>query len=219
MSAIGEWFRRLSYLSNRARHEESLRREMLAHREMMGEPSRFGNTLRLREESRDVWGWGWLDNVVRDVRFASRTLWRTPGFSLTAIVSLALATGATTAIFSIVNSVLLRPLPIRDADRLVQVREIHQTGGAGFVAWGDMQEFRAQSVSFERFAGYELTTRLLETRDGSERVMAVITDRDFFPLLEVAPLLGRTYTVDDPASAMSWSAPGCGGDSSTVIHR
>jgi putative ABC transport system permease protein len=206
MNVIGEWFRRLSYLVSRGRHEDALRREMESHRAMMGNPSRFGNTLRLREESRDVWGWAWLDAVARDVRFAARTLRRSPGFTLIAVTSLALATGATTAIFSIVNSVLLRSLPFAAPDRLVQVAEIHQVGGAGSVAFGDLQEFRAQSVSFERFAGYELTTKLLETGDGSERVTAVIADREFFPLLGVAPIAGRTFTAGDPPSVVVLSA-------------
>jgi hypothetical protein len=65
---IGEWVRRLQYILNRRKHDEDLRREMQIHREMMGEPRRFGNSLRLREESRDVWGWTWLDNLSKDVR-------------------------------------------------------------------------------------------------------------------------------------------------------
>jgi predicted permease len=206
MGALGTLFRRLSYFANRSRHDEALRQEMAAHRDMLGDPRRFGNTLRLREESRDVWGWTWIDNLSRDVRFAARTLARTPGFTATAIASLALATGATTAIFSIVYGVLLRPLPFPNADRLVQVDEIHRTGGAGAIAWGDLQAFRAESASFERFSAYELTTRLLETHAGSERVRAVITDRDFFPLLGVPPLIGRTYGGGDPASHVVLSA-------------
>ena len=206
MSAIAEWFRRLSYLVNRSRHEEDLRLEMESHRAMMSAPSQFGNTLRLREESRDVWGWHWLDNAGRDLRFAVRTLRRSPGFAAMAVVTLALATGATTAIFSIVNTVLLRPLPFAAPDRLVQVAEIHQTGGAGAVAFGDLMEFRAQSVSFERFSGYELSTRLLETSEGSERVKAVISDREFFPLLGVGPLVGRTFAAADPSSVVVLSA-------------
>jgi len=172
----------------------------------MSNPARFGNALRLREESGDVWGWAWLDNVARDLRFAVRTLRRSPGFAAMAITTLALATGATTAIFSIVNTVLLRPLPFAQADRLVQVAEIHRVGGAGSVAFADLQEFRAQSVSFERFSGYELSTRLLETGDGSERVKAVISDREFFPLLGVVPLVGRTFAADDPSSVVVLSA-------------
>src|SRR5262245_40641038 len=117
MTIMREWFRRVAYLLNRARHEESLRLEMESHRAMMGDPRRFGNMLRLREDARDVWGWAWLDDLVRDVRYAFRTLIRTPGFTLVAVISLALATGATTAIFSVVNSVLLQPLPFDHPDR------------------------------------------------------------------------------------------------------
>ena len=78
MSAIAEWLRRVWYLLNRGRFEDALQREMEAHRELMGEPVRFGNTLQLRERSRDVWGWAWLDSLGRDVRFAARGLRRTP---------------------------------------------------------------------------------------------------------------------------------------------
>jgi predicted permease len=206
MSVLGEWSRRLSYLVNRSRHEDALRCEMEEHRAMMADPSRFGNAVLIREEARDVWGWAWLDNLGRDVRFGARSFRRSPGVTVVAVASLALATGATTAIFSVVYSVLLRPLPFADPGRLVQVAEIHQVGGAGSVAFGDLQEFRAQSVSFERFSGYELTTRLLETAEGSERVTAVISDREFFPLLGVAPLAGHTFAASDPSSVVVLSA-------------
>ena len=206
MNRVAEWFRRLSYLLNRSRHDDELRREMEAHRAMLATPARFGNALRLREESREVWGLVWLDNLERDLRFAARTLLRSPGFAVLAVTTLALATGATTAIFSIVNTVLLRPLPFAAPDRLVQVAEIGRMGNAGPVAAADLQAFREQSVTFERFAGYELTTRLLETDEGSERVTAVIADGEFFPLLGVAPLVGRTFAAGDPPSVVVLSA-------------
>ena len=206
MSALAEWFRRLSYLLNRSRQEDELRREMEAHRAMLSTPARFGNALRLREESREVWGLVWLDNLGRDLRFAVRTLLRSPGFAVMAVSTLALATGATTAIFSIVNTVLLRPLPFAEPDRLVQVTEIHQNGIVGTVATGDLQAFRDQSVMFERFSGYELAARLLETAEGSERVMGVIADREFFSLLGVAPLVGRTFAAEDPSPVVVLSA-------------
>src|SRR5262245_29707207 len=142
MSRIGEWFRRVQYLVNRSRHDAELRREMESHRAMMAAPVQFGNTVKIREDARDVWGWRWLDDIVRDVRFAARLLAKSPGFTVIAVGSLALATGATTAIFSIVHSVLLRPLPLAAPDRLVQVAEIHQVGGAGSVDSGDLQAFR-----------------------------------------------------------------------------
>src|ERR687898_1372302 len=120
MAVIGEWIRRLGYLLRRRAREDELRREMEAHRAQMGEPWAFGNTLRLREEARDAWGWRWLDDLVADTRFAWRTLRHSPGFALTAIVTLALGIGVNIGMFSLVNGLLLRPL-YADADEVVEV--------------------------------------------------------------------------------------------------
>src|SRR6187402_1723879 len=90
MSALGEWTRRAWYLLNRRRMDAALAQEMDAHREAMRDPRHFGNTLRLREQSRDVWGWGWIDDLARDLRLAARALRRTPGFTAVTIASLVL---------------------------------------------------------------------------------------------------------------------------------
>src|SRR5690242_18648279 len=118
---LGELGRRLWYLLNRRRFEADTRAEMDAHRDRMADPGRFGGVLRQREAAADVWGWRWLDDALLDARFAWRTLRRAPGASLVIVLTLALATGATTAIFGIVNGVLLRPLPFAAPDRLVQI--------------------------------------------------------------------------------------------------
>ena len=112
MTRIGEWFRRILYLLNRGRLEATLEEEMNAHRAMMGEPARFGNTLQLRERARDVWGWNWLDGLVRDLRFAARGLRRTPVFTIVVILSLALGFALTATVVAVVNAYLLRTLPI-----------------------------------------------------------------------------------------------------------
>ena len=132
MIRIGEWLRRIWYLLNRGRLEAALREEMDAHRAMMGEPTRFGNTLQLREQSRDVWGWAWLDALVRDLRFAARGLRRTPVFTLVAIVSLALGLALTTTTVSVVNAYLIRSLPYPDGESPVprQVRAARSVGAA-----------------------------------------------------------------------------------------
>jgi putative ABC transport system permease protein len=205
MAFLGEWLRRVRYLLNRSREEESLRAEMEAHRARMADHRRFGNTLKLREEARDVWGWAWLDDLVRDARFASRTLVRNPGFSIVSIASLALATGATTAIFSIVNGVLLRPLPLEDPDRLVQVhgRNMREDRGGGPdpltgpVVVQELEAYDQYSRSFDGFTGYEVNTRHLAGPSGLERLMAVIADRAFFTVLGVEPIIGRTFNAAD----------------------
>ena len=204
MTMLGEWLRRLRYLVNRRREDQTLRGEMEAHRAMMGDPRRFGNTLRLREESDAVWGWTWIDDLGRDVRFALRALRRAPGFTVVSIASLALATGATTVIFSIVNSVLLRPLPFAEPDRLVQVygRNWAEDRGApddltGPVGSRELFAYITTAITFDGFAAYSKTTKLLRGSSGQERLTAVNADLNVFSVLGADAVLGRTFRDGD----------------------
>jgi putative ABC transport system permease protein len=204
MSVLGEFGRRVWFLINRRRFETTLQREMQSHRAMMEEPRRFGNVLRLREESRDVWGWQWLDDLVRDLRYAGRELMRAPGFSLVAVFSLALATGATTAIFSVVNGVILRPLPFGHPDRLVQMFGRSWGRDEGPVpdpltgpVGRELEAYRQQSKLLESMAGFDQTTVHLAGPAGAERLMAVRADLTFFSVLDVPAQLGRAFRTDD----------------------
>src|SRR5882672_5011047 len=145
----------------------------------MRDHQRFGHVLRLGDESVDPWGWRWLEQLVQDVQFGARTLRKSPGFTAATVLTLALATGATTSIFSIVHGVLLRPLPFDDPDRLVQVE--------------------SQATSFDGFAGYEVTTRHLSGAAGPERLTAVMTDRTLFSVLGARAIEGRGFEASDPA--------------------
>ncbi|HYO82255.1 MAG TPA: ABC transporter permease, partial [Bryobacteraceae bacterium] len=120
-----ELFRRIHYLLNRRRIAKELEDEMDFHRSMSGRDGKpFGNELRLREESRDAWGWTWMDRTVQDVRYALRTMRRSPGFSLAAVLMLAVGIGVNVAAFGFFNIVMLRPLPVRHPDSLVRFHRV-----------------------------------------------------------------------------------------------
>src|SRR5687768_13860869 len=202
MSIPGEWFRRARYLMQRRRVEEDLRREMDAHREMMPSPSRFGNTLRLREEAQDVWGWRWLDDLALDIRYAARTLFMSHRtFAITSVAMLALGIGASTAVFSVVSGLLLRPLPFPEAGRLVELQGTSSGRGPSGSAVSNVDSYRRESTAFQALAGYEVGARYLRDAGGLERVMAVRTELDFFAVLGVPALYGRTYDTGDTAAS------------------
>ena len=115
---LAETWRRIAYLLNRRRLDAELADEMSAHAEMRG--AAIGNTLRLREESRDVWGWLWLDRLQQDVRYAFRTLRKSPGFVATSVLILALGIGVNLTLFQLFDLVALQPVKVRDAATLVQ---------------------------------------------------------------------------------------------------
>jgi putative ABC transport system permease protein len=207
MNLVAEWCRRLWYLLNRRRYEAALRRDIEAHRDAMQDARRFGNVLRWREASAEVWGWRWLDDAAHDVRFALRTLRGAPAFTLVVVATLALATGATAAIFSIVNGVLIRPLPFAEPDRLGQVygRAWREERGAaapdpldGPLATPELQAYVAESRSFAAFAAYQPGAVHLDDASGRERRSAATVDLDLFTLLGAEALVGRPFRAGDP---------------------
>ena len=146
----------------------------------------------------------WLDQLLQDVRYGARTLLRSRGFAATTILTLALATGASTAIFGIVNSVLLRPLPFADPDGLVQLRGENPLTAS--IHPDDLEQIRARNRTFETLVGYSLTTRHLDAGRGPERLRAVVADPDFFAMLGVGAVAGRTFRRDDPLDVVVISA-------------
>src|ERR1017187_1574599 len=120
---MGEIFRRIRYLVNRRRLDAELESDMEFHREMAARAGRsnFGNTLRMREQAREAWGWTWLDRLVQDLRYGSRILVRCPGFTLMAVLVLAIGIGVNVAAFTVFDLVALEPLPVRDPGSLVRL--------------------------------------------------------------------------------------------------
>src|SRR5262245_9040970 len=139
-------------------------------------------------------------NVSQDITFAARSLWKHKAFAAMALTAVALGVGATTAIFSVVSGVILRPFPFSEQSRLVQIYSTPAERGEA-VAWSDIEEFRTASSSFELIAGYGIATRYLQTSDGPERVLTADVERGFFSLLGVKPIIGHTFQTDDPVNA------------------
>lgn len=139
---------------------------------------------------------------LHDLRFAGRTLGRSPGFAVLAVGIMALGIGANTAVFSIVNGVLLKPLPYADADRIVALQTLYLTNGgqSELVSIANYRDWRAQSSSFEAFASYRGGG---ETPVGSgvtaEYTRTANVDADFFRVFGVQPVLGRTFSSEETA--------------------
>src|SRR5215471_17897691 len=148
----------------------------------------LGNVGLIKEVTREVWGGNWMGGLIQDLRYGMRVLRRSPGFTLIAVFTLALGISATTAIFSVVYGVLLRPLPYAQPDQLVQVWEQSAQGHNMNLADPNFTDLREQNHSLQGLA--EFSAWLQSVSGGSEprRVMVATVSSDFFPLLRVAPV-------------------------------
>jgi len=135
---------------------------------------------------------------VQDVRYGLRNLWKAKGFALVAVLTLALGVGANTAIFSIIDTILLRPLPFRDPGRLARLFETEAAPGQYPLTGPDLADWRAQNHTFSDMAMYGWIHDMNASRDGrAEIVHGVPTEVNFFGVLGVPPLLGRTWAPDE----------------------
>jgi putative ABC transport system permease protein len=161
----------------------------------------LGGPEQLKEEIRASRAGAWLESLWQDVRFAARILRKNPGFTAVAIFTLALGIGANTAVFSIVDAVLLRPLPYKDANRLVAVwaTDVHQPGSKIFAPYLDFEEFKAHSQSFDELAAltWARSGGILTWQRSPRHVLAIPASADFFSLLGVPAALGRTFGPQD----------------------
>jgi putative ABC transport system permease protein len=138
-------------------------------------------------------------DVLRDARYAIRQLGKTPGFTMVAVLTIALGIGATSAIFSVVNGVLLRPLPYPNPDDLVRVHEIVPQYGRFSVAPATFLDWRKQATTFERIVALNGGSATITGNDGPERVTTTSVSWDLFDLLRVSPVLGRSFTEAEDA--------------------
>ncbi len=216
---LWQTWRRLLSLLRRGRYELEMEEEMRFHLEMQIEQNlasgmaaeearyaarrQFGNQTWLKEASRDMWSLNSIETLIQDLRYGARMLLKKPGFSVIAVLTLALGIGANTAIFSVVNGVLLRPLPYYEPERLVMVwadRPIlqAQTGLPDFPATvADFVDWRNQNQVFEQMAAMQT---LLDEPDGRrepESVVGLRASASLFPLLGARFTVGRAFLPDE----------------------
>lgn len=138
-----------------------------------------------------------MNNMLQDLRFAVRTLFRAPAFTTASVLTLALGIGATTALFSVVNGVLLRTLPYPNPDRIVQVWQLNDSGSRTNVSDLDFEDIAAQSRSFKALAQFNDFMASVSGGSESARVGGALVSRDAFEVLGVRPIMGRTFLPEE----------------------
>ncbi|HWQ36040.1 MAG TPA: ABC transporter permease [Blastocatellia bacterium] len=140
-----------------------------------------------------------MQTLWQDVRYGARMLMKNPGFSLVAIVALALGIGANSAIFSVINAVLLRPLPFAEPERLVSVgnTDLKQGTNEFYLTWPDFADYRAMNQSFQTLAGFDERDVTLTGAGEAARLHGAMVTSDLFPMLGVGPQIGRAFTAEE----------------------
>ncbi len=218
------WFRRVL---QKKRQEAQLQKELQEHLERqaadymrsgMSEADArrkarlmFGGVEQVKEECRDARGTRWLESMLQDLRFAARTLRKSPGFAFAAIGTLALGIGASTSIFSVTDAVLLRPLPYPNPQQIVRVWEQAPDGHRMNLANANFEDFRAQNNTFTHLAAYgDLLTSISGGREPMRARVAFVSS-GFFEVLGIEPFRGRAFAAEEhrphgaPAAIVSYS--------------
>jgi predicted permease len=213
MEWLTEFGRRLRHLFRRTEWENDLEEEMRLHLDLRAAEKaaqgltprdaealakrKFGNASLLREHSRGVWGWAFWDTLAQDVRYSVRTLAANKGFAAAAVLSLTLGIGANTAIFSIVNAVMLRSLPVEDPHQLVELRAGNGSPGSPIVTNPIWEAVRDSQQAFSGALAYSPDRFDLAAGGESHFSNGLWVSGDFFRVLGVPALRGRVFTTDD----------------------
>jgi putative ABC transport system permease protein len=219
--------RRLRMFFRRHQFDADLGEEMRLHRELREQERiaegataeeahyavlrRFGNPLAMREKSRLTWGWNWLETLFQDIRFGLRQLRRNPGLMIVAVLTLALGIGTTTAIFSVVYGVLLRPLPYPSPNRLVSISKVAADGHLMGFTGPNFRDLRAMNRTLAGMALCKALPATVAGPSGPSRVFVALVTADFFRVMEIAPMIDRTFSADElhkggaPAALVSYS--------------
>ncbi len=208
-------WRRLLSLIRRGRFEREMEEEMRFHLEMQIEQDleagmareearqaaqrQFGNQIWLKEVSREMWSLRSIETLIQDLRYGARKLVKNPGFTLIAVLMLALGVGANTAIFSVVNAVLLRPLPYHEPERLVLVKESLPKIGWELMsaAPAEFLDYQSGNEVFSDIAAFTAQRLNLTWQGEPQRIQVARVSSTLFPLLGVQPLQGRSFLPEE----------------------
>jgi predicted permease len=212
---LAEFGRRLLMLFRRRLFDAELDEEMRLHRELREQEEierglsaeeahyamqrRFGNDLVLREESHDMWGWNWLENLFQDVRHGVRMLAKNPSFTAVAMVTLALGIGANTAIFSVINGLFLHPPGVQHPERVVALRVRYDKLGLDniVVSAPDFAQVRDSKQIFASAALADTMDFNYAAREWPERLQGAIVSWQWFDVFGAKPVMGRVFTQEE----------------------
>jgi len=203
MSWITDLFRRRAIYNDLAeemrlhleeRAEQLMREGLSRHQAEQAARRAFGNRTVLEERSREVWQWPTLESIWADVRFALRQLRRSPGFTVTAVLTLALAIGANAVVFGMMNALILRPLNVPQAASLYA---IEHGSDYGYQSYPDYLDLRDRNRSFQSLAAFTATQAGLDTGKDASRVFGYQTSGNYFDTLGIQPYLGRFFHSSD----------------------
>jgi len=210
---LSQLWRRLLFYARRDRFDRELEEEMRFHLEMKVEENlaagtspdearyaaqrQFGNQTLLWEVSRDMWSFRFLETIAQDVRYGLWMMVKNPGFTAVTALALALGIGANTAIFTVVNAVLVQPLPFHEPERLVRVWRSSAEEDRTALSFPDFADIRAQQTVFERMAAWRSGDCALTGQGDPVNLSGVVATAELFPMLGVTPQLGRGFTPEE----------------------
>jgi len=214
LPAIRAFLGRLSSLFRKHRMESEMSEELAFHRERLREKYlqegmsesaatraarvRLGDSLRWQERLREVWSFRILEELMRDVRFSLRLLWKSPGFTAVAMVTLALGVSANTAVFSLIDSLLLRPLPVPAANEMAVLTMLEDGSrpGTSFCT-PFFRSLEGQNDAFQNVFAFVNDTLQVRGESGNVNVHGAMVSGQYFAAMQVKPLLGRYLTPAD----------------------
>ncbi len=203
--------RRIANLFSRSEVQQEIDEELRAHIEMRVEDNlaagmteaqarrdallRFGNRTAMRERVTTADTALGLENILRDVRYALRQMRRSPGFAISAVLTLALGIGANVVVFSVLNAIILKPLNVPNSEGLYEV--VHKETGYSNQSYPDYLDFRARNATFRDMAVYRLLSAGLNGAEAAIKLWGYETSGNYFDLLGVKPALGRFFHSSD----------------------